>query len=203
MRQALAMGIDRTAIARALLGPLGIDPQPLGNHIFMANQNGYQDNSGDVGTVQSRRRRGSCSTRPDGRSTAPSGRRMASRSRSPCVIPAAVATSKQESELMQNMLAHIGVTLKINTVPIDGLLRQVHHAGAVRLHGLLVDRHAVSDQLGRSIYAKPTKNAKGELDIQQNYARVGTRRDRRALRPRPTRSSTARRPSRSPTAWMR
>ena len=41
--------IDRAAIARAMLGPLGIDAATLGNHIFMRNQTGYQDNSGDVG----------------------------------------------------------------------------------------------------------------------------------------------------------
>ena len=52
VRQALAMAIDRAAIARAMLGPLGIDPATLGNHIFMRNQTGYQDNSGDVGQVR-------------------------------------------------------------------------------------------------------------------------------------------------------
>jgi len=49
VRQALAMAIDRAAIAKAMLTPLGIDTQRLNNHIFMVNQAGYQDNSGDVG----------------------------------------------------------------------------------------------------------------------------------------------------------
>ena len=35
VRQALAMAIDRAAIARAMLGPLGIEPATLGNHLFM------------------------------------------------------------------------------------------------------------------------------------------------------------------------
>lgn len=52
VRQALAMAIDRGVIARALLGPLGIEPATLGNHIFMRNQAGYQDNSGEIGKVQ-------------------------------------------------------------------------------------------------------------------------------------------------------
>jgi peptide/nickel transport system substrate-binding protein len=39
VRRALAMAIDRGALARALLAPLGITAQPLNNHIFMANQN--------------------------------------------------------------------------------------------------------------------------------------------------------------------
>src|SRR5207253_10302121 len=49
VRQAIAMAIDRTAVARALLGPLGINIQPLNNHILMSNQTGYRDNPGDVG----------------------------------------------------------------------------------------------------------------------------------------------------------
>src|SRR5688572_11152133 len=48
VRQALAMAIDRAAIARAMLGPLGIEAVPLGNHIFMRNQAAYKDNSGET-----------------------------------------------------------------------------------------------------------------------------------------------------------
>ena len=50
------MAIDRTAIARALLGPLGVNVQPLNNHIFMANQAGYRDNAGDIGRLRPRQR---------------------------------------------------------------------------------------------------------------------------------------------------
>src|SRR6185295_1197681 len=45
VRKALAQSIDRDAIAKALLGPLGVKTTPLGNHIYMTNQKGYQDNS--------------------------------------------------------------------------------------------------------------------------------------------------------------
>ena len=48
VRQALAMAIDRSSIAKAELGPLPVVPAPLGNHIFMQNQAGYQDNSAVV-----------------------------------------------------------------------------------------------------------------------------------------------------------
>ncbi len=53
------------------------NPQPLNNHIFMPNQHGYQDNSGDVGTYDPEARGGDCSTRPAGSSTAASARRTA------------------------------------------------------------------------------------------------------------------------------
>ncbi len=49
VRQAIAMSIERTAIARAELGQLPVKPEvALNNHIFMENQKGYQDNSGVV-----------------------------------------------------------------------------------------------------------------------------------------------------------
>ena len=57
VRRALAMAIDRAAIARAMLGPLGIQAVPLDNHIFMANQKGYRSNSGEVGTFNPERAR--------------------------------------------------------------------------------------------------------------------------------------------------
>ncbi len=66
----------------ALLGPLGIDDaEPLGNHIFMANQAGYRDNSGDSAPTILRGPR-SCSTRPVGSSTATVRKRTANRSKS-------------------------------------------------------------------------------------------------------------------------
>ena len=90
VRQALAMAIDRTAIARALLGPLGVEPEPLNNHIFMANQEGYQDNSGEVGTYDPEQGRPSCSTRPAGSSRVARAARTASPLEIKCVIPAGV-----------------------------------------------------------------------------------------------------------------
>src|SRR5262249_25133661 len=52
VRKAIAKSIDRGAIARSMLGPLGIESRSLGNHIYMASQRGYQDNSGDVGKYE-------------------------------------------------------------------------------------------------------------------------------------------------------
>ena len=81
VRQALAMGIDRAAIARALLGPLGVEPQTLGNHIFMANQAGYQITRARWAPT-TRTGPGNCSTRPAGRSTATCAGATVDRSRS-------------------------------------------------------------------------------------------------------------------------
>lgn len=48
LRLAIAKGIDRYTIARVAQYGLTSDPVPLNNHVFVAGQDGYQDNSGVV-----------------------------------------------------------------------------------------------------------------------------------------------------------
>ncbi|MEY9963280.1 peptide/nickel transport system substrate-binding protein [Streptacidiphilus sp. MAP12-16] len=45
LRRAVAQAVDRVRIADAVLKPLGLPAVPLGNHLVMADQNGYQDDS--------------------------------------------------------------------------------------------------------------------------------------------------------------
>ena len=175
VRQALAMAIDRTAIARALLGPLGVEPRPLGNHIFMANQQGYQDNSGEVGTLQpgtgeAAARRGRVEARrqrpQEGWQAARDQFRHSGR---------ASPTSKQEAELVQNMLGQIGRHAARSTrFPPNDLFDKYITPGQFdfTVFSWMGTPYPISSS--KSIYGKPTSNAKGELDIRQNYARVGS-----------------------------
>jgi peptide/nickel transport system substrate-binding protein len=173
VRRALAMAIDRNAIARALLGPLGIQAQPLNNHIFMANQSGYQDNSGEVGKFNpdaARKLLDDAGWTLSGSTRSKDGKPL----ELTIVIPSGVATSRQESELMQNMLAQVGVTLKISVVPTADFFDKYIRPGQFDLTVFSWIGTPFPISSGRSIYAKPTKNAKGELDVQQNYARIGS-----------------------------
>src|SRR5262249_38320817 len=116
VRQALAMGIDRSAIARAVLGPLNIEPTVLNNHIFMTNQAGYEDNAGEIGKYNPDRAKqllDEAGWKLEGNVRKKNGKPL----EISFVIPGGVATSKQESELIQNMLGQIGVTVRIDTVP--------------------------------------------------------------------------------------
>jgi len=173
VRQALAMAIDRTTIARALLGPLGVSPQILNNHLFMANQEGYQDNSGDVGKYnpdQARQLLDAAGWKLEGGVRKKDGRTL----EVTCVIPAGVTASKQEAELVQNTFGQIGVTLRIDTVPSTDFFDKYITPGQFdfTVFSWLGTAYPISS--AKSVYAKPTKNAKGELDIKQNFARVGS-----------------------------
>ena len=54
LRLAICKGIDRQAIANVVQHGLTAHPAPLNNHIFMAGQVGYQDNSAPAATTPSR-----------------------------------------------------------------------------------------------------------------------------------------------------
>jgi peptide/nickel transport system substrate-binding protein len=173
VRQALAMAINRQAIAKALLGPLGVEAQPLSNHLFMANQNGYQDNSGEVGRYDPQKAMqllDEAGWKLDGNLRKKDGRTLEIR----LVIPSAVATSKQEAELIQNMLNQIGVALMIDVVPSPDLFDKYIRPGQfdMTVFSWMGTPYPISS--GKSLYTKPTQKPDGELDVRQNYARVGS-----------------------------
>lgn len=173
VRRALAMAIDRVAIARALLGPLDVPAVPLDNHIFMANQEGYRGNSGDIGRHDPERAAQLLDEagwllegnvrRKDGQSLEIS-----------CVIPSGVQVSRQESELIQNMLARIGVKVNIDTVPTNDFFEKYVRPGqfGFTVFSWMGTPYPLSS--AKSIYANPTVGPDGQLAIQQNYARVGS-----------------------------
>jgi peptide/nickel transport system substrate-binding protein len=173
VRQALAMAIDRTAVARALLGPLGVNAQPLNNHIFMANQAGYQDNSGDIGKYDPNKAKqllDAAGWKLDGTVRKKDGTPFDVT----CVVQAANATSRQEAELIQNMLGQIGVTMRINTVPRDDFFSKYLATGQFdfTLFAWIGTAYPISSS--KSIYVKPSRAANGEQDIHQNFARTGS-----------------------------
>ncbi|MFI9030217.1 ABC transporter substrate-binding protein [Streptomyces sp. NPDC053560] len=49
VRRAVARAIDRTALAKEVLGPLRLPAAPVGSHLLLAGQPGYRDNSGALG----------------------------------------------------------------------------------------------------------------------------------------------------------
>ena len=173
VRRALAMAIDRTAIARALLGPLGIAPAPLNNHIYMANQQGYRDNSGDIGKFnpqEAARRLDEAGWTLQGSTRQKDGRVLEIR----CVIPAARQESRQESELIQNMLAQIGVKMSIDTVPINDFFDKYIRPGQFdfTVFAWIGTPYPLSSV--KSIFANPTRGPDGQLAVKQNYARIGS-----------------------------
>lgn len=173
VRRALAAGINRSVIARAMLGPLNRTPQVLNNHIFMANQYGYRDTSNDIGRHDPERAKqllDEAGWLPDGDVRRKDGTALTIR----LVIPSGVQASRQESELIQNMLGQLGVTVTIDTVPTDDFFDKYITPGQFDFTVFSWMGTPFPISSSRSLYVMPTINAQGQLDIEQNYARIGS-----------------------------
>ncbi len=167
VRQAIVMAIDRTAIAKAELGQLPVKPVALGNHIFMENQQGYQDNSGVVAynPEKSKQMLDAAGWTVQGNKRVKNGQTLAIN----LVIPGGVSVSRSESELIQNMLAQVNVGVSINTVPTNNFFDKYITPGQydMTVFSWLGTPFPIS--ASPSIYRKPVGDK-----VEQNFARIGS-----------------------------
>ncbi len=171
VRRAVAMSIDRETIARALIGPLSIPPLVLGNHIFMANQTGYRDNAGVLAhdPAKAAALLDEAGWRRDGGIRERGGQPLRLR----FVIPAARAESQQEAELVQTMLAEVGVGVTIQTVPAHDFFPSFLIPGNfdITTSSFTGVNYPISSS--ESLFAMPVSGP-GGLIVFQNYARVSS-----------------------------
>jgi peptide/nickel transport system substrate-binding protein len=167
VRQAVAMAIDRTAIAKAELGQLPVQPVALGNHIFMENQKGYQDNSGVVAYNPEKAKQvlDAAGWTVLGNKRVKNGQTLTLN----LIIPGGVAVSRSEAEIIQNMLAQVSVGVSINTVPTDNFFDKYITPGQydMTVFSWLGTPFPISSS--QSIYRKPVGDK-----IQQNFAGIGS-----------------------------
>ena len=169
VRRALAKAIDRQVITDAMIGPLGGDATKLDNHIFMRNQEGYQDNAGelsepDIEAANAELEEAGWTREGEGTRTK-DGQELSVR----FVIPSGVATSAQEAQLVQSMLAEVGAAVQIETVDVDQFFENYILIGDYDMTVFSWIGTPFPISSSSSIYAEP----QGE-EIQQNFARVGT-----------------------------
>jgi peptide/nickel transport system substrate-binding protein len=173
VRRAIAMGIDRRTITEALLRPLGLPAVTLGNHIFMVNQLGYQDNSGELGTYDPQKAAAlldEAGWRQEGGVRKRDGKELTLR----MIIPAQVAVSQQIGELVQGMLGQIGVKVSIDVVPSADQFKNYITPGNYDLAPFAWGGTPYPISSSQSIYQNPTPRPDGQLDVRQNFARVGS-----------------------------
>jgi peptide/nickel transport system substrate-binding protein len=117
LRLAVAKGIDRQAIANVTQRGLVDTPAPLNNHIYVAGQKGYQDNSEVVAydPEKAKQELDALGWKMNGQFRAKNGRQLLIRD----VLYDAEST-KQIAQIAQNSLAQIGVNLQIEPKPGDG-----------------------------------------------------------------------------------
>ena len=173
VRRALGMAIDRAAIAKALVGPLGVEAQPLQNHIFMANQRGYRDNAGILSSPNAdgaRKLLDDAGWKLEGNARNKDGKPLTVR----FVVPKGVASSNQIAELVRAMLEGIGVRVELLSVPTQEFFKQYILPGNFELTVFSFIGKPFPISSSRPSYVSPKPGKDGELDFQQNFARIGT-----------------------------
>ncbi|MDQ3760384.1 MAG: ABC transporter family substrate-binding protein [Actinomycetota bacterium] len=116
LRIAIQKGINRQAITQALIGRIVPNARPLGNHIYVQGQQGYQDNSQVIAydPAEASRMLDALGWIREGQGTRrKDGRELVIRD----VIPTQTPTSEQESRQVQQFLSEIGVKVEITPVP--------------------------------------------------------------------------------------
>ncbi|WP_243717143.1 ABC transporter family substrate-binding protein [Actinomadura sp. KC345] len=168
VRRAVMLGIDRDAIARSDLAGLGVPVRTLGNHFYVNTQDGYRDNSGDLGGYdpgRARRLLDEAGWRLHGKYRSKDGRTLALR----FVFPSGVPTSEREGELARALLERIGVRVDIEPVPADDAFGRHVTPGNFDIvpFSWLGTSFPVSTM--QPVFAKPHGDR-----LQQNFSRVGS-----------------------------
>jgi peptide/nickel transport system substrate-binding protein len=117
LRRAVAMGIDRNTIAAVTQRGLADNPVPLNNHIYVAGQEGYQDNSGVVAfdPQKAKQELDALGWRMNGQFREKDGQQLVIRD----VLFDSLGT-RQYGQIAQNNLAQIGVKLDLDIRPAAG-----------------------------------------------------------------------------------
>ncbi|MGH3676021.1 MAG: ABC transporter family substrate-binding protein [Mycobacterium sp.] len=111
LRLAVAKGIDRQAIANVSQRGLVDNPVPLNNHIYVAGQEGYQDNSAVVAydPEKAKEELDALGWRLNGQFREKDGRQLVIRD-----VLFDSKTTRQIGQIAQNTLAQIGVKLELD-----------------------------------------------------------------------------------------
>ena len=174
VRNALTIGINRKQIDTALVGPLGVSTDPLNNHVLLTNQQGYQDNSGDLGKQDVARAKSLLEqagwTSTDGGKTRTKGGKPLNLR---FVINSTSDSSKQLAEIVQNQLGAIGVQITIVPVPGKDFYTKYVDVGDFDIAQVIFGGNAYPISTAQPEFANPTPGTGGTLNIRQNYGRIG------------------------------
>ena len=126
LRVAIAKGIDRQTIANVTQRGLADKPVPLNNHVFVAGQKGYQDNSGVVAfdPDKAKQELDGLGWRLNGQFREKGGRQLVIRD-----VLFDSLTTRQFAQIAQNNLAQIGVKLDLDAKSGNGFFTTYINTG--------------------------------------------------------------------------
>ncbi|MFC5647061.1 ABC transporter family substrate-binding protein [Kitasatospora cinereorecta] len=171
VRRAVVRAVDRQQVAAAALGPLGLTAVPLGNHLLMAGQDGYRDNSAALGSEpaaqlldQAGWKAGDSGTRSkDGKDLALT-----------LLLPDGSVTAKRTADALTSELAAAGIAVKAQAVAADAFVKDHLATGDfdLALFSWPASGFPAADE--RALYTKPQPGPDGIPVVGLNYARTGS-----------------------------
>ena len=183
LRLAVAKGIDRQAIANVTQRGLVDKPVPLNNHIFVAGQEGYQDNSAAVAfdPEKAKQELDALGWRLNGQFREKNGRQLVIRD-----VLYDADTTKQVAQIAQNSLAQIGVKLELDAkggggfftnyiIPGDFDIAQFTWVGDAFSLCCLNQIYTTNAESNFGKISSPEIDAKAEADLRRTRPREGTR----------------------------
>ncbi|MGJ6966827.1 ABC transporter family substrate-binding protein [Streptosporangium sp. G11] len=173
VRRAVAMGINRQAIAQSDLQGLDWPIVLLNNHFFMNTQEGYRDNAGEIGTYdpgRAGRELEAAGWKLEGRTRRKDGRDLNLR----FVLPSGLQLAKSEAELVQDMLGRIGVGVTLQSVPTDDYFTKYIIPGNydITAFAYVGTPFPVSSAYGQ--YADAVRRPDGTRQWNANLGRIGS-----------------------------
>ncbi|HEY1969544.1 MAG TPA: ABC transporter family substrate-binding protein [Pseudonocardia sp.] len=168
IRQAVAQSIDRTGLARRLVGQIVPDVVQLGNHIYPYGSKYYVDNSAvipynPIGAGQALDALG-WTRGPDG-IRAKNGQPLTLRMTEG--VPNPIATMIDQT--VRDQLAQIGVNVTIQTMPL-AIQADRYRRGDFDLAVFAWEQTATPFSSSRGIYDQPA--GEDDADVRQNYGRI-------------------------------
>ncbi|MGW4641995.1 ABC transporter family substrate-binding protein [Sphaerisporangium sp. NPDC004334] len=170
VRNAVEKAVDRGALTEVAFKDLPFKGRPLGNHFFMPNQEGYQDNSGEYGKydLEGAKRLLDEAGWEDNGAGQPRTKDGAPLKLSFVISADSTSQQADQATLLQNMLAQAGIQITIDKVPGNDYFEKYVYRGDFDLVSFRnVDQLFLSQAFPQ--YQKP----EGE-NVYQNYGRISS-----------------------------
>lgn len=173
VREAIGLALDRPAIAKALLGPLGVPDSDLNNHIYLTNESGYQDNAGQFATADLTKA-GNLLDQAGWKLSGGIRRKNGQPLELRLLISADALQGPEEANLVQSQLKAVGIQAEIQSVPVAQFFPAYLQPGDFDLaifSWFDSDFPIISNA---PIYLSPTQGPGGTVNVGSNYAEIGT-----------------------------
>lgn len=169
VRRAVARAVDRQRVAEAAVTPFGLAAVPLGHHLLMAGQEGYQDNGTALGTASAAELLDRAGWHTGGAARSKDGKELTLG----LLIPDGSASARRVADALTADLAGAGIAVRPQAVPAESFLRDHLATGEYDL--ALFSWPATADATGATArYSKPQPGPDGLPVVGRNYARTGS-----------------------------